>query len=44
MEVKAGRDGLVRTVLVKTMKSQLVRPTSKICLLEGAPELEREDC
>ena len=44
MEVKMGRDGLVRTVLVKTMKSQLVRPISKICLLEGAPELEREEC
>ena len=44
MEVKTGRDGFVRTVLVKTMKSQLVRPISKICLLEGAPEVEREQC
>ncbi|MEL7342708.1 MAG: hypothetical protein AAGM67_19645, partial [Bacteroidota bacterium] len=34
LEVKAGRDGLVRTVIVKTMKTQLVRPISKICLLE----------
>ena len=38
MEVKKGRDGLVRTVLVTTLKSRLIRPINKFCLLEGTPE------
>eukprot|EP00112_Aurelia_sp_Birch-Aquarium-sp1_P017104 Seg3945.1 transcript_id=Seg3945.1/GoldUCD/mRNA.D3Y31 product="hypothetical protein" protein_id=Seg3945.1/GoldUCD/D3Y31 len=42
LKVKTGRDGLVRTVLVKTMKSELIRPISKICLLEEVPEVESE--
>ena len=30
-----GRDGLVRSVRVKTVNGELVRPTEKLCLLEG---------
>lgn len=35
VDVKCGRDGLVRTVHVKTKSSVLVRPVTKIVLLEG---------
>ena len=34
-DVRKGRDGLVRTVHVRTKSSQLVRPVTKIILLEG---------
>jgi len=30
-----GKDGLVRTVQVKTARSLLVRPVDKLCLLES---------
>ena len=36
IEVNRGRDGLVRSARVKTMKSMLVRPVDKLCLLETA--------
>ncbi len=36
LETKAGRDGLVRSVKVKTPKSEFIRPISKLCLLEAA--------
>ena len=36
IEVNRGRDGLVRSARVKTMKSILVRPVNKLCLLETA--------
>ncbi len=39
-EVTPGRDGLVRSLKVKTMKSELVRPIDKICLLEAAEPRE----
>ena len=35
-EVKVGRDGHVRSCVVKTHKSELVRPITKLCLLEGS--------
>jgi hypothetical protein len=35
MKTRVGRDGLVRTVEVKTAQGILVRPVTKICLLEG---------
>ena len=35
-EVKQGKDGLVRTVKVKTKTSELLRPITKIVLLEGS--------
>ena len=34
-EVKRGRDGLVRSVLVKTKDSELIRPVTKLVPLEG---------
>ena len=34
VEVKHGRDGLVRTVHIKTRSTTLVRPITKIVLLE----------
>jgi hypothetical protein len=34
VEVKQGRDGLVRTVKVKTRSTVLVRPISKLVMLE----------
>ena len=37
-EVKNGRDGLVRSVKVKTGKSELLRPVDKLCLLEAAED------
>ena len=38
-----GRDGLVRTVVVKTGTSTtLVRPIKKLCLLEESRNLQRE--
>ncbi|XP_042208064.1 uncharacterized protein LOC121856534, partial [Homarus americanus] len=38
MEVKAGKDGLVRQAVVKTMTSTMLQPVTKLCLLEGAME------
>ena len=35
LEVFSGRDGLVRTARIKTAKGELVRPITKLCLLEG---------
>ena len=37
LELKTGKDDLVWTVLVKTMKSQLIRPICKIRLFEEVP-------
>ena len=36
IEVNRGRDGLVRSVRVKTVKNILARPINKLCLLEAA--------
>ena len=36
IETKPGKDGLVRSVRVKTAKTELVRPINKLCLLEAA--------
>lgn len=33
-EVNVGRDGLTRSCLIKTQNSELVRPITKLCLLE----------
>ncbi|XP_042230816.1 uncharacterized protein LOC121872215 [Homarus americanus] len=41
MEVKAGEDRLVRQAVVKTTTSTMLRPVTKLCLLEGA--MERAD-
>ena len=35
-EVKRGRDNLVRSVRLTTKSTQLVRPVTKVVLLEGA--------
>ena len=35
LEVFAGTDGLVRSVVVKTIRGIFARPIVKICLLEG---------
>ena len=35
VEPKIGRDGLVRSVLLQTKSAQLVRPITKIVMLEG---------
>ena len=35
VEVYHGRDGLVRSVKLRTSTSELVRPITKLCLLEG---------
>ena len=35
-EVIHGRDGLVRTVKVRTKRTELVRPITKVVLLEAA--------
>ena len=37
-EVHVGRDGLVRSVRVKTVSTELVRPVTKLVLLEGYDE------
>ena len=42
VKVIPGRDGLVRTVEVKTRSSTLVRPVQKLCLLEEACNLYRD--
>ena len=34
IETKPGKDGLVKSVKVKTAKTELVRPTNELCLLE----------
>ena len=36
IETKPGKDGLVRSVRVKTAKREFVRPINKFCLLETA--------
>ena len=41
VKVYPGRDGLVRTVEVKTKTSNLVRPIQKLCLLEEVNNLQR---
>ncbi len=38
VEVTKGRDELVRSVRVKTAKTELVRPIDKLCLLEAAED------
>ena len=35
LEAYPGKDGLVRSVRVKTVNGELVRPIEKLCLLEG---------
>ena len=40
VSTRAGRDGLVRTVEVKTQTSTLQRPIQKLCLLEEASTIE----
>ena len=35
-EISVGRDGLVRSVRVKTTMTELVRPITKLVVLEGA--------
>ncbi|CAC5385447.1 unnamed protein product [Mytilus coruscus] len=35
-EVNVGQDGKLRSCIVKTHKSELVRPITKLCLLEGS--------
>ena len=40
MKVFPGRDGRVRTAEIKTKESSLIRPISKLCLLE---ELDNHD-
>ncbi len=42
VEVTKGRDELVRSVRVKTAKTELVRPIDKLCLLEAAED--ETDC
>ena len=37
-QIFPGRDGLVRSVGLKTAKSEITRPITKICLLEGISE------
>ena len=36
IDTSIGRDGLVRSVKVKTKSTQLVRPVTKLVLLEGS--------
>ena len=40
MKVFPGRDGRVRTAEIKTKESSLIRPISKLCLLEEAGVLD----
>ena len=35
IEIKPGRDGLVRSAKLRSQKSELVRPITKIVALEG---------
>ena len=35
LDVNVGRDGLVRSALVKTKNTELLRPVNKLCLLEA---------
>ena len=35
VSVHAGRDGLIRSVRVKTASEEFVRPVEKLCFLEG---------
>ena len=35
-EISVGRDGLVRSVRVKTATTEFVRPITKLVVLEGA--------
>ena len=41
IEVKKGRDGLVRSARLKTKTTPLVRPIHKLVLLEGQLDKER---
>ena len=36
VDVKVGRDGLIRSCVVRTQFTQLVRPITKLCLLESS--------
>ena len=36
IEVNVGRDGHVRSCLIKMRKSQIVQPITKLCLLENS--------
>ena len=38
VDINMGRDNLVRSVKVKTKSTTLVRPVTKVILLEGADE------
>ena len=35
VEVYVGKDGIIRTTLLKTAKGQLVRPVRRLCILEN---------
>ena len=35
IETYPGKDGIVRTVKVKTPNNELIRPSGKLCLLEN---------
>ena len=41
LEVKQGRDGLVRSAKIKTAMSEYLRPIDKLCLLEAAESEEK---
>jgi hypothetical protein len=34
--IKTGRDGLVRSAVVRTNRSSITRPVTQLCLLEAA--------
>ena len=36
ISVKVGRDGHVRSCVIKTRASQIIRPVTKLCLLESS--------
>uniref|UniRef100_A0A1B0GIT4 Integrase catalytic domain-containing protein n=2 Tax=Lutzomyia longipalpis TaxID=7200 RepID=A0A1B0GIT4_LUTLO len=40
VDVKAGKDGVVRSAVVRTEKGTYVRPTTKLCVLEKEPTEE----
>ena len=42
-EVNTSRDGLVRSVRIRTAKTELVRPVTNVVLLEGACDSESSD-
>eukprot|EP00112_Aurelia_sp_Birch-Aquarium-sp1_P025857 Seg884.2 transcript_id=Seg884.2/GoldUCD/mRNA.D3Y31 product="hypothetical protein" protein_id=Seg884.2/GoldUCD/D3Y31 len=41
LEVKQGRDGLVRSARIKTAMSEYLRPIDKLCLLKAAESEEK---